>query len=135
MIFDMRHRKRSWHSCNKGGGYRNLVKNGYAKREGKYPFDRQGARAISVVPDEVKSAKLTAEWEENLHLIERGDYSADSFMGENFEFVTKFAKNTARQFQSANLTEQGHKPLGKCPHCGGGVLNGKYGIYCKISAV
>ena len=33
--------------------------------------------------------------------------------------------------QSANLTEDTHKPVGKCPHCGGEVLSGKYGIYCK----
>lgn len=109
-----------------------LVKNGYAKREGKnIRSTDKGKELISVVPDEVKSAKLTAEWEKNLHLIERGDYSADSFMGEISEFVTEMCRKYGSAVQSANLTEQGHKPLGKCPHCGGGVLNGKYGIYCK----
>ena len=109
-----------------------LVKNGYAKREGKaIRSTDKGKELITAVPDEVKSAKLTAEWENNLHLIERGDYSADSFMGEISGFVSDMCRKYGTAVQSANLTEQGHKPVGKCPHCGGEVLNGKYGIYCK----
>ena len=109
-----------------------LVKNGYAKREGKnIRSTDKGKELILVVPDEVKSAKLTAEWENRLHLIERGDYSADSFMCDISAFVTDMCKKYGSAVQSATLTEQGHKPVGKCPHCGSEVLNGKYGIYCK----
>lgn len=109
-----------------------LVKNGYAKREGKnIRATDKGKELISVVPDEVKSAKLTAEWENRLHLIERGDYSADCFMGEISEFVSDMCRKYGSAVQSATLTEQGHKPVGKCPQCGGEVLNGKYGFYCK----
>lgn len=109
-----------------------LVKNGYAKREGKaIRSTDKGKELISVVPDEVKSAKLTAEWENRLHLIEQGNYSADSFMGEISAFVTDMCKQYGSVVQSVTLTEQGHKPVGKCPHCSGEVLNGKFGIYCK----
>ena len=109
-----------------------LVKNGYAKREGKnIRSTDKGKELIAVVPDEVKSAKLTAEWENRLHLIERGEYSADSFMGEISGFITDMCKKYGSAVKSVNLTEQGHKPVGKCPQCGGEVLNGKYGIYCK----
>ena len=109
-----------------------LVKNGYAKREGKaVRATDKGKELISVVPDEVKSAKLTAEWENHLHLIEQGSYSADSFVSEISGFVSEMCQKYGTAVQSANLTEQGHKPIGKCPQCGGEVLNGKYGIYCK----
>lgn len=109
-----------------------LVKNGYAKREGKnIRATEKGKELISVVPDEVKSAKLTAEWENRLHLIEHGDYSADSFMGDISAFVSDMCRKYGSVVQSATLTEQGHKPVGSCPQCGGEVLNGKYGIYCK----
>lgn len=109
-----------------------LVKNGYAKREGKaVRATDKGKELISVVPDEVKSAKLTAEWENRLHLIEQGNYSADSFVSEISGFVSEMCQKYGTAVQSANLTEQGHKPIGKCPQCGGEVLNGKYGIYCK----
>lgn len=109
-----------------------LVKNGYAKREGKnIRSTDKGKELIAVVPDEVKSAKLTAEWENRMHLIERGEYSADSFMGEISGFITDMCKKYGSAVKSVNLTEQGHKPVGKCPQCGGEVLNGKYGIYCK----
>ncbi len=109
-----------------------LVKNGYAKREGKnIRATDKGKELISVVPDEVKSAKLTAEWENHLHLIEQGNYSADSFISEISGFITDMCKKYGTAVQSANLTEDTHKPVGKCPRCGGEVLNGKYGIYCK----
>lgn len=109
-----------------------LVKNGYAKREGKnIRSTDKGKELIAVVPDEVKSAKLTAEWENRMHLIERGEYSADSFMGEISGFITDMCKKYGSAVKSVNLTEQGNKPVGKCPQCGGEVLNGKYGIYCK----
>ncbi len=109
-----------------------LVKNGYAKREGKnIRATDKGKELITVVPDEVKSAKLTAEWENHLHMIEQGNYSADSYMSDISVFITDMCRKYGSAVQSANLTEQGHKPVGKCPHCGGEVLNGKYGIYCK----
>ena len=79
-----------------------LVKNGYAKREGKaVRATDKGKELIAVVPDEVKSAKLTAEWENNLHLIERGDYSADSFMDEIIEFITDMCGKYGSAVQSA----------------------------------
>lgn len=109
-----------------------LVKNGYAKREGKaIRATEKGKELISVVPDEVKSAKLTAEWENDLHLIECGNYSADSFMSEISAFISEMCKKYGTAVQSANLTEQSRKPVGRCPQCGGEVFNGKYGIYCK----
>ena len=109
-----------------------LVKNGYAVRDKKaIRATDKGKELISVVPDEVKSAKLTAEWENRLHQIEQGNYSADDFISEISHFISDMCKKYGTAVQSANLTEQGHKPIGKCPQCGGEVLNGKYGIYCK----
>lgn len=109
-----------------------LVKNGYAKRDGKnIRSTDKGKELIAVVPDEVKSAKLTAEWENHLHLIECGDCSADSFITDISAFVTDMCRKYGSAVQSANLTEQGHKPVGKCPQCGGEVLKGIYGLYCK----
>lgn len=109
-----------------------LVINGYAVHEGKAVRSTdKGKELISVVPDDVKSAKLTAEWENRLHLIEQGNYSADSFVAEISVFIAAMCQKYGTAMQSANLTEDTHKPLGKCPQCGGEVLNGKYGIYCK----
>ena len=60
-----------------------LVKNGYVERVGKQlRTTDKGKELVKVVPDEVKSAKLTAEWEMKLQQVEHGQYSADSFMSE-----------------------------------------------------
>ena len=81
-----------------------LVKNGYVERDGKQlkATDR-GRELIKVVPDEVKSAKLTAEWETKLQQIEHGKFSADTFMTEmqgeyqhSAKLISSFAHNMSR---------------------------------------
>ncbi len=109
-----------------------LVKNGYANRDGKQIRSTpKGRELISVLPDEIKSAKLTAEWENHLHLIEQGNYSADSFMKEISDFISDMCQKYSTEEKAVSLTEKGHIPVGKCPQCGGDVLKGIYGLYCK----
>ena len=110
-----------------------LVKNGYVERDGKQlkATDR-GRELIKVVPDEVKSAKLTAEWETKLQQIEHGKFSADTFMTEICGFISSMCSkygivdNTVSSFSDGN-----HVPVGKCPKCGEDVVSGKFGWYCK----
>lgn len=47
----------------------------------------KGVNLINVVPDEVKSAQLTSDWEMKLQQIENGEYSADRFMAEIEDFI------------------------------------------------
>ena len=67
----------------------NLVKHGYIERDGKKIISTdKGRNLIKVIPDEVKSAKLTADWESKLLEVEHGNLSADNFMNEINSFVT-----------------------------------------------
>lgn len=67
----------------------NLVRHGYIQRDGKkISSTDKGRNLIRVMPDEVKSAQLTADWENKLLAVERGTLSADRFMDEINVFVT-----------------------------------------------
>ena len=112
-----------------------LVINGYVERQKKQlRSSDKGKELIKVVPDEVKSPKLTAEWENKLQQIERSQYSADAFI----EQITAYVKSMCDKYgtavtgnSSALSAKSNNEPLGKCPHCSGDVIKGKYGYYCK----
>lgn len=107
-----------------------LVKHGYAERNGKkITATDKGVNLISVVPNEVKSPKLTADWEMQLQQIERGEYSSNSFMQE----ITDFVKDICSKYSSSDSSvafKNGSEPLGVCPKCGKEVKKGKFGFYC-----
>ncbi|MFR3947122.1 MAG: DNA topoisomerase [Ruminococcus sp.] len=58
-----------------------LVASKYAMRKGKQILPTaEGKELIAVLPDYLKSASMTAEWENQLLAMERGDVSRDDFM-------------------------------------------------------
>ena len=109
-----------------------LVKNGYVERVGKQlrATDR-GKELVKVVPDEVKSAKLTAEWESKLQQIEHGSLSEAVFMSRIQQFIAEMCRKYGSVDKSVSLSDGGHGSIGKCPKCGADVVKGKFGWYCK----
>ena len=109
-----------------------LVKNGYVERVGKQlrATDR-GKELVKVVPDEVKSAKLTAEWESKLQQIEHGSFPETVFMSGIQQFIADMCRKYGSVDKSVSLSDGGHEPIGKCPKCGADVVKGKFGWYCK----
>ena len=87
----------------RAGVIESLVKNGYAVREGKkiHATDK-GKRLISVVPKEVKSAMLTAEWESKLQEIEHGKLSEVTFMSR----IDHFISETCERYKLADASER-----------------------------
>ncbi|MBQ4481771.1 MAG: DNA topoisomerase 3 [Lachnospiraceae bacterium] len=109
-----------------------LVKDGFVKREKKQMIPTEdGKKLISILPDEIKSPKLTADWENTLTLIAKGEYPAQRFMDGIRNMVTELVKNnsTVRE-ENKNMFGSGDA-LGKCPKCGGDVIKGKFGAYCS----
>ncbi|MBQ8515031.1 MAG: DNA topoisomerase 3 [Ruminococcus sp.] len=102
-----------------------LVKNGYAERKSKQiTATEKGVNLIQVVPDEVKSPKLTADWEMQLQHIERGECSHDAFMQEITGFVRGICSKYGSSDSSVSFT------TGNCPKCGKEIKKGNYGFYC-----
>lgn len=108
-----------------------LVKNGYVERVGKQlRATDKGKELVTVVPDEVKSAKLTAEWESKLQQIEHGSLPEAVFMSGIQQFVAEMCRKYGSADKSVTLSDS-HEPAGKCPKCGADVVKGKFGYYCK----
>ncbi len=109
-----------------------LVKDGFVTREKKQmlPTD-DGVKLITVLPDVVKSPKLTADWENTLTIIAKGETSAEDFM-ESIEAMINDLVVTYHSVSedSKKMFAPTHEAMGKCPKCGANVLKGKYGAYC-----
>ena len=116
----------------------NLVAKGYIIRDKKklLPTER-GIKLISIVPDKLKSPKLTADMENTLSLVAKGQASAHQFLVEIEQYITDIInanKNLVIQdeenpFGPPAVTSS-TEVLGHCPNCNGEVKNGKYGAYC-----
>ncbi len=113
-----------------------LVKDGFVKREKKQMIPTEdGMKLITVLPDVVKSPKLTADWENALTLVAKGEYSMQEFM----DGIADMVKNLVQTYHSISDEQKSmfggnqsaQEALGKCPKCGGDVVKGKYGAYCK----
>ena len=109
-----------------------LVKDGFVKREKKnlIPTDN-GIKLITILPDKVKSAKLTAEWENNLSLIAKGESEYDDFISGIVSMVEELVGTYSEVSVEDKKLFSNTEILGRCPNCGADVIKGKYGAYCK----
>ena len=111
-----------------------LVKDGYVKREKKQMIPTEdGMKLITVLPDVVKSPKLTADWENTLTLVSKGEYSMQEFMGGIEDMVKELVKTyqSVSDEQKSMFVCDTQDIFGKCPKCGSDVVKGKFGAYCK----
>ncbi len=108
-----------------------LVNDGYVKREKKQmiPTD-DGMKLITILPESVKSPKLTADWENALTLVAKGQLPMDDFMEGIEEMVRSLVKTYHAVGEEQKQMFQSADSLGSCPKCGKDVVKGKYGPYC-----
>ena len=112
-----------------------LVKDGFVKREKKQMIPTEdGMKLITILPDVVKSPKLTADWENELTLVSKGEVTAEQFMSGIEAMVTDLVKtyhSVSDEYKAMFGTGKGgQEVLGKCPKCGADVVRGKFGAYC-----
>ena len=109
-----------------------LVSSGYAKRSGKQILPTaDGKELIAVLPDYLKSAAMTAEWENKLLLMERGQMDSHKFLQEITDLIdTMIAGCSAISGEEQNRFRQ-RESVGICPVCGNPVYEGKKNFYCS----
>lgn len=110
-----------------------LIKDGYVKREKKQIIPTEdGIKLITVLPDMVKSPKLTADWENALTLVAKGELAMVDFMADIENMVSEliYAYHEVSDEQKKMFAQE-QETLGTCPNCGGQVVKGKFGAYCK----
>ena len=111
-----------------------LVKDGFVRREKKQMVPTEdGIKLITILPDVVKSPKLTADWENVLTLVAKGEYSMQEFMDGIADMVKELVRtyHSVSDEQKAMFGSSRQESFGKCPKCGGDVVKGKFGAYCK----
>lgn len=110
-----------------------LVRSGFVERKGKSLIPtKDGINLVAVLPEQITSPTMTAEWENTLMQIERGKVDADKFLAGIVDMTTSLIK--AYPFLSdaeANRFESGKEVIGKCPRCGSPVYVGKGNYYCS----
>ena len=109
-----------------------LVKGGFVERKGKQLIPtKSGIELVCVLPEVLTSPQLTADWENNLTQIAKGNADPDSFMT-GIETMTWELVNTY-PFLSDKEKERfkEEKPvIGKCPRCGADIYEGRKNYYC-----
>ncbi len=111
-----------------------LVKGGFAERKGKQLIPTQkGIDLTDLLPDSIKSAKLTAEWEANLKEVEKGNLSPEKFMDGIIRMVSELVHTyqEAKPEKKAALSLPERECIGKCPRCGRAVYEGKKSFFCS----
>ena len=93
----------------------------YMERRGKeiVPTSK-GVQLIAMVPPELKSAELTARWEQQLTLISKNQVNAQEFIASMKSFATRLVKEVSEssvKYIHNNLTRE------KCPECGKFLLD------------
>ena len=117
-----------------------LVSAGFVDRKKKQLIPTEkGTNLILVLPDNIKSPTLTAEWESMLKQVERGEMSATAFMEGIAGLVCDLIKqnntpNAAYLPLLGKANADNHKRIGTCPRCGGSVLEGAKGFFCENKA-
>ncbi|MDR2088526.1 MAG: DNA topoisomerase 3 [Clostridiales Family XIII bacterium] len=119
----------------RAGVIEKLIKGGFAVRLKKQlvPTEK-GTGLIAILPEDIKSPLLTADWEQKLKLVENNALSDADFMA-GIAALTKglVAANTAPPAEYASLFAAPPKGsvIGKCPRCGADVTEEAKGFFCS----
>ena len=113
-----------------------LISSGFVERKGKNLIPtKDGTNLVAVLPEALTSPMLTAEWEQKLTSIARGEADPDSFMDGITELVRELVRN------HTHISEEGQKLfapekeiIGICPRCGKPIYEGKKNFACSDRA-
>ena len=121
-------------SATRAGIIEKLVKKGFLARSREkkkllLKATDKGTALITVMPELIQSVALTADWEEKLLQIERGEYSPDRFMQEIEQMVTELV-STYEAAGDPEILLPSRRVTGKCPHCGSDIIETGKGWKC-----
>ena len=113
-----------------------LVRIGFVERKGSgktkslFPTHK-GVALITVMPEQIQSPSMTAEWEQKLLDVEKGTYEESSFMAEIEEMITDLVRNYKIIEDAQVLMRPALEEIGTCPCCGRYVVEKQKGYFCE----
>ena len=116
-----------------------LVQKGFIERRGdkktKYLCSTdKGNALVTVVPEQIQSPSMTADWEEKLLLIEKGEYASEDFMDEIKDVIAGLIQNYEVIRDSEVMMSKEANSIGKCPLCGSAVEDKAKAFFCSNRA-
>jgi DNA topoisomerase-3 len=113
-----------------------LVRIGFVERSGsrktKYLVPtHKGISLVTVMPEEIRSPLLTADWEQKLLKVERKELAPEAFM-KDIETMISTLVDTYEAVQDAEvMKKESAEKIGTCPACGSAVVERKKGYFCS----
>ena len=109
-----------------------LVTSGYAYRKGKQICPTEdGIQMIAVIPDYLKSASMTAEWENQLLAMEKGEVESDRFMEGIKNLITMVLNGCDSVPERERQRFRSTDSIGTCPVCGSLMFESQKNFYCS----
>ena len=120
----------------RAGTIEKLVRIGFVERKGdkktKYLIPtHKGAALITVIPEQIQSPTMTADWEQKLIEIKQKKYEASAFMAEINEMITDLVKTYQVIEDAEVLMHPAEEPIGICPCCGKNVVEKEKAFFCE----
>lgn len=109
-----------------------LVRIGFLERKGDKKTKHlipthKGTALVTVMPEQIQSPSMTADWEEKLLLIEKGEYAMDEIK----DVITGLIQNYEVIRDSEVLMSKESNAVGKCPVCGSSVEEKAKAFFCS----
>ena len=116
-----------------------LVSSGFAERRKSKKITNllptaTGTALITVLPEQLQSPQLTAEWEHRLKEIERGEIAPDSFMAGIAAMLNELVQTYKPISGAEVLFPSGREVVGRCPRCKANVTETPKGFFCENRA-
>ena len=91
---------------------------------------KEGTALIAVLPEPIQSPSMTAEWEHQLKEIEKGNAAPETFLKQITAMLSELVQHHEAVENAAVLFPDNRESIGKCPRCGGPVVEIKKGFVC-----
>lgn len=113
-----------------------LVRIGFLERKGDKKIKHlmpthKGTALVTVMPEQIQSPSMTADWEEKLLLIERGEYESEAFLNEIQEMISALVQTYEKIQGSEVMMAKEVRTVGVCPVCGSSVEERQKGFFCS----
>ncbi len=107
-----------------------VERKGNGKTKSLIPTEK-GISLIAVLPEQLQSPLLTAEWEQKLKEIEKGEMNSDEFLADISSMISSLVRSAQRNPDARNLFPPTDNSVGRCPNCGASVIEKHKGFFCE----
>ena len=123
-------------SATRSGIIESLVKRGFLREDGKKVISTAlGRELYRILPDEIKKADMTAEWWAIQEEIQNGTANYNKLIDSVYDTIKHIVANVDN-YPVVNssiiaIKKKGGAVIGKCPRCGGDIVETKTGFCCS----